>query len=95
MAVLFFIPVFVCSGMTFCTLMSGTVTTDSIVSVIVNVVLDVFRLIGVVLVVAGIGSAVVAFKDDNSHGQTQGIRLAIIGAILVGLKALLKKFGLI
>lgn len=38
---------------------------------------------------------IMAYKDDNSEQQTRGVRVAVVGAALMGLQALLRLTGLV
>lgn len=51
--------------------------------------------IGIVVLIIGIFMLVMAYKDDNSEQQTRGVRVAVVGAALVGFRMLLQVAGLI
>ena len=70
-------------------------STDQLIGSIVDFICNVAMYIGIVIVVTGIFSIVLAYKDDNAEGQSRAIRLAVVGGVLVGLKPLLKVIGII
>lgn len=51
--------------------------------------------VGVVVLVSGIFMVTMAYKDDNSEQQTRGVRMAAVGAVLVGFRLALKWIGII
>lgn len=70
-------------------------TTASVVGGILDVVFNIALYLGIVIAVIGIVSFIIAFKDDNAESQSRGIRLAIVGTALIGIKVLIKMTGLI
>ncbi len=68
---------------------------DQLVTSIIGIVLTLARYIGIVLIVTGVFQLVMAYKDDNADAKTRGVQLAIVGVILVGLKAILTAAGLV
>lgn len=68
---------------------------DALVGKIVGIVLTLARYVGIILLVTGIYQLIMAYKDDNADAKTRGITLAIVGIVLITLKALLKTFGII
>lgn len=73
----------------------GGTDVDSLVGGIMGMMLTIARYAGMALTVWGIVKAVMAFKDDNTNEMTQGIRLAVVGAVLVALKSVLSALGLV
>ena len=51
--------------------------------------------VGIVVLITGVFMLVMAYKDDNSEQQTRGVRIAVVGAALVGFRMLLRMAGLI
>lgn len=74
---------------------TGGSNMQSIMGGLIGMVLTIAFWIGVILVIAGVVKAVMAYKDDNTNEITQGVRLAVVGGILVGLTAILQGLGLI
>ena len=69
--------------------------TDKLVGGILDVVFQVAMYMGFVIAAAGVFTFIMAFKDDNAESQSRGARLAVVGAILIGLKAIVSLTGLI
>lgn len=74
---------------------NANATTAGVVGGILDVIFQIMMYLGIVLAVLGVGQFLYAYKDQNSEAQGNGIRLALIGAALIGLKALIKATGLI
>lgn len=70
-------------------------TTASVVGGILDVVFKVAMYMGFIIAAAGVFTFIMAFKDDNAESQSRGARLAVVGAILIGLRAIVKLTGLI
>lgn len=62
---------------------------------LINAILEITKYFGTALIVYGAVSAILAFKNDNAEAQTNGIRLALIGAALAFLQGILSTVGLI
>jgi hypothetical protein len=62
---------------------------------IIDTICSIGFFIGIVMVAIGIFMLVFAYKDDNTENISRGARMAIIGALLTGLKFLLKATGFI
>lgn len=69
--------------------------TASVVGGILDVVFKVAMYMGFIIAGAGVFTFIMAFKDDNAESQSRGARLAVVGAILIGLKAVVQLTGLI
>lgn len=70
-------------------------TTESVVGGILDVVFQIAFWLGAVIAVIGVISFIMAFKDDNAEQQSRGIRLALVGTALIGIKLLIQMTGLI
>ena len=70
------------------------ITTDGLVGGIIGFICTIAMYVGFVVAVSGIFMFIMAYKDDNAESQSRGARLAIVGAVLIGLKPLLKTIGL-
>ena len=77
------------------TSINSKATTASVMGGILDIIFNIAFYIGVVIAVIGVVSFVLAFKDDNAESQSRGVRLAIVGIVLIGIKALIKMTGLI
>lgn len=69
--------------------------TETVIGGILDVIFKIALYIGIVIAVVGVFSFILAFKDDNAEAQSRGIRLAIVGCALIGLKVLVELTGLI
>lgn len=70
-------------------------TTETMIGGIIGFIIEVARYMGFVVVAAGIFMFVFAYKDDNAEAQSRAARFAVVGAILLSLKTILKLTGLI
>lgn len=70
-------------------------TTEGLVGGIIDFVIKVAFYVGFVITAAGIFMFVMAYKDDNSESQSRAARMAVVGAILIGLETILKLTGLV
>lgn len=64
----------------------------SLVRTIIDLMLDIAKYSGAALIVWGAIKTILAYKDDNTNEITQGIRLAIVGAMLFAAKTVLNAF---
>lgn len=69
--------------------------TEQLLGGIVDFICKLALYIGIVITVTGIFMLIMAYKDDNSEQQTRGVRVAVVGAALMGLQALLRLTGLV
>lgn len=69
--------------------------TNKMVGGIVDIILEISKYMGVIIAITGIFMTVVAYKDDNAEQQSRGVRLAVVGGVLLGLKTLLSATGII
>ena len=65
---------------------------SSLVRTIIDLMLDIAKYSGAALIVWGAIKTILAYKDDNTNEITQGIRLAIVGAMLFAAKTVLSAF---
>ena len=68
---------------------------DKILGGIVDFICQVGQYVGAVVLVSGIFMFILAYKDDNAESQSRAIRFAIVGAVLMSLKVMLKTVGVI
>ncbi len=69
-------------------------TMQDVANGIINVILEIAKYAGLVIIVAGAIMVVVAFKNDNAESQTNGVKFILIGAALAFLKSVLTAAGL-
>lgn len=65
------------------------------IGAIMAIIFEVSKYIGMVSVVMGVFLTVQSFMSDNPEKRNQGVTLAIVGAVLIGLKTLLKTAGIL
>lgn len=70
-------------------------TTDTVIGGILDVIFKIAFYIGIVIAIIGVVSFILAFKDDNAESQSRGVRLAVVGTALIGIKFLVGLTGLI
>lgn len=68
---------------------------NSMIGSVIGMMLAVAQYAGMALAIWGIVKTVMAYKDDNVNEITQGIRLAVVGVILVALRSVLTGLGFI
>ena len=68
---------------------------QKIINNLIETICEVAKYIGIIQFVVGVFMFIMAYKDDNAESQSRGARLAVVGALLIGLKPLLKLTGLI
>lgn len=70
-------------------------TTESVIGGILDVIFQICLYLGIVIAVIGVVSFLMSFKDDNAEQQSRGIRLALVGTALIGIRVLISMTGLI
>ncbi len=68
---------------------------SALIGSIVEFICKIAFYVGIVVLITGVFMLVMAYKDDNSEQQTRGVRIAVVGAALVGFRILLRTAGLI
>lgn len=66
----------------------SAITAGDAISKVVNIVLDIFRYIGIILTLWGIGSLVMAFKNEDADSKSRAIMSLVVGIALITLKTL-------
>ena len=74
----------------FATSINTSAAPTNVVSGIIDFICTVAMYIGFVVTASGIFMFIMAYKDDNAESQSRGARMAVVGALLIGLKPLLK-----
>lgn len=69
--------------------------TNALIGSIVEFICQIAFYIGIVVLITGVFMLVMAYREDNSEQQTRGVRVAVVGAALVGFRVLLQTAGLI
>ena len=74
---------------------TGGTDINSLMGGLIGMMLSIAKYAGMGLTVWGIIKTVMAYKDDNTNEITQGIRLAVVGIFLIGLRSILNALGLV
>lgn len=64
--------------------------TDNVLGNVISIISMIARVVGVLLGVYGLYKLIVAFKDQDANGITQGIVLLAVGVILIMFKQIVK-----
>lgn len=67
---------------------------DELMSKIGDKIYDVFKYIGFILTLWGVGQLVLAFKNEDADSKSRAIMCIVAGVLLFGLKAFLKTVGI-
>lgn len=67
---------------------SAELTAGDAIQKVVNIVLDIFRYIGIILTLWGVGSLVMAFKNEDADSKSRAIMSLVVGISLITLKTL-------
>lgn len=70
-------------------------TTEGVVGGILDVIFQVAFYFGIGIAAIGVVSFLFAYKDDNAESQSRGLRMALVGTALIGIKGLIRMTGLI
>ena len=65
-------------------------TTDKIVGSIIDVIVDIFKYIGIILLVWSVGMLVLAFKNEDADSKSRAIMLLVVSLVLIGIGAFLE-----
>lgn len=68
---------------------------DEGMGAILSIIFSIAQAVGGISLVMGIFMTVQSFMSDNPEKRNQGVTLAIVGAVLMGLEALLKTAGIL
>lgn len=82
------------SSATLCGKINTNLDMDALFANMAGIVVKIAFYVGALIVVGGIFQLVLAYKDDNSDGQTRAVRLIVVGVILVGFEQMLKIAGI-
>ena len=67
----------------------------SLIGGILDVIFKIAQWFGIVIAVIGLFMFLYSFKDENAEAQGRGVKLAIVGMALIGLRFIVKMTGLI
>ena len=79
---------------TLCGQINTNLNMETLFASMAGIIVKIAFYAGALITVGGIFSLVLAYKDDNSDGQTRAVRLIVVGVILVGFESMLKLAGI-
>ena len=65
-------------------------TMDGLMSAILDIIFQIFRYVGILLLVWSIAQIVMAFKNDDADSKQKGMMIAVISIVLITLSFVLK-----
>ena len=68
---------------------------DTLFGNMAEIIIKIAFYVGAIVAISGIFQLVLAYKDDNSDGQTRAVRLVVVGAVLIGFRSILQIAGII
>lgn len=71
------------------------VKAENLVAKLAGTILDIFRWIGVLLLIWSVGQVVMAFKNEDADSKSRAMMMAIVSIMLITLKTILKAIGII
>jgi len=80
---------------TLCAKINTGVNMDKLFGGMADIIIKIAFYVGAFLAIGGVFSLVLAYKDDNSEGQSRAIRLLVIAGVLIGLESFLKLAGIL
>lgn len=83
-----------CMGAGITPVYAGEVDPDAMVGNLVGIVCSIFRYIGILLLVWGVGQLVLAFKNEDADSKSRAMMLIVASIILIALKSLIEALGL-
>jgi len=79
----------------FLTTINANKSLDMLFGGVADIIIQIAFYIGAVLIIGGILSLLLAYKDENADAQSRAVRLIVIGGALVGFRPLLEMAGII
>lgn len=77
------------------TTINANMDLDMLFGGVADIIIQIAFYIGAVLIIGGILSLLLAYKDENADAQSRAVRLIVIGGALVGFRPLLEMAGII
>ena len=74
---------------------SNSISLDEMMGSVIGMVLLISRYVGIALIIYGVYEIVMSFLQNQPEAKTKGIIMAIAGAIMIGLKTILKAMKVI
>ena len=63
-----------------------TGTEDALIKNVLNVIFNIFRYIGILLLAWSIGMLVLAFKNEDADSKSRAIMMIVVSVVLIGIK---------
>lgn len=82
---------FVCTGICCC---EEKDIAASVITDMINIIVKVFRYIGVVLAVYSVGQLIMAFKNEDADSKSRATTLLVVACVLIGLKSIIDGLNL-
>lgn len=79
----------------FLTTINASMDLDTLFGGVADIIIQIAFYIGAVLIIGGILSLLLAYKDENADAQSRAVRLIVIGGALAGFRPLLEMAGII
>lgn len=80
---------------TLCVTIKKGATMENLFGGMADIIIQIAFYVGALLGIGGVFSLILAYKDDNSEGQSRAIRLLVIAGVLMGLEMFLRTVGII
>jgi len=84
-----------CMGVFAITVNTTDVSANKLVNNLVGTILDIFRWIGVLLLVWAVGQVIMAFKNEDADSKSRAMMMAVVSILLITLKSVLQTIGII
>lgn len=69
-------------------------TTSTVMSKVVDKIYEIFKYVGLVLAIWGVGQLVLAFKNEDADSKSRAIMCIVSGVVLFGFESFTKGLGL-
>lgn len=73
----------------------STADADKMMGKIIGILLTISQYVGVALIIYGVYEVIMSFMQNQPEAKTKGIVMALAGAVMVGLKSIIKGMGVI
>lgn len=83
--------IFVCTGICCC---EEKDVAASVITDMIDIIVKVFRYVGVVLAVYSVGQLIMAFKNEDADSKSRATTMLVVACVLIGLKSLIDGLNL-
>lgn len=70
-------------------------TEDDLIKKVLEIIFDIFRYIGILLLAWSIGMLVLAFKNEDADSKSRAIMMMVVSVVLIGVKTIFNGLNLI